>query len=173
MSISATTDWHLLSNRYYRKSTLYTPSWSRSLGPFSSLRFATAPASPIAILPSSTHIHTLTSTQSTQQNIKIYTQSGKLLSQFPIQSRLVAFGWVSGERLVCVSEDGGVKLYNLHGEYTQFSMGGVAKEHGIIDCMIWESGILILLKLRCRLHDWKLPVNCCIGSGGASTTTNG
>jgi hypothetical protein len=143
MSFSATTDWHLLANKYYRKTIVYdNPSWK--LGPFSKLLFATSPsAGPIAILPDQTQLHTLSSTQSVRPTVKIYTQSGKLLSQFAVQNRLIAFAWVRGERLACVGQDGNVRVCNLHGEYKQFSMGSLAKEHGVIDCKIWESGRVI------------------------------
>jgi len=34
-------------------------------------------------------------------------------------------GWTENEQLLCVLEDGTVRMYNILGEYTQFSLGKV------------------------------------------------
>lgn len=34
-------------------------------------------------------------------------------------------GWTETEQLLCVLEDGTVRMYNILGEYTQFSLGKV------------------------------------------------
>jgi hypothetical protein len=36
-------------------------------------------------------------------------------------------GWTETEQLLCVLEDGTVRMYNILGEYTQFSLGKVCK----------------------------------------------
>jgi hypothetical protein len=76
-------------------------------------------------------------------------------------------GWTSTEELICVLEHGLVRIFNLHGEYTQFSMGQVwttirsketlislhykqdAKEYGITDCHIWCNGLVVLTRNNC------------------------
>lgn len=43
-----------------------------------------------------------------------------------------------------VNEDGTYRLYDLQGEYQQFSLGNEAGEVGIIDARIYESGLVAL-----------------------------
>ncbi|KAI9235499.1 MAG: hypothetical protein BYD32DRAFT_54365 [Podila humilis] len=38
-------------------------------------------------------------------------------------------GWTDTEQLLCVLEDGLVRMYNILGEYTQFSLGKVNLEN--------------------------------------------
>lgn len=38
-------------------------------------------------------------------------------------------GWTETEQLLCVLEDGIVRMYNILGEYTQFSLGKVNLEN--------------------------------------------
>lgn len=38
-------------------------------------------------------------------------------------------GWTDTEQLLCVLEDGTVRMYNILGEYTQFSLGKVNLEN--------------------------------------------
>ncbi|CAJ0757825.1 9812_t:CDS:2, partial [Entrophospora sp. SA101] len=45
------------------------------------------------------------------------------------------------EQLIVVLEDGTVRLYDIHGEYTQCSLGKEAKDHSVIDCQIWGTGL--------------------------------
>ncbi|KAJ1911709.1 Vacuolar protein, partial [Tieghemiomyces parasiticus] len=58
--------------------------------------------------------------------------------------RVVAMHWNSQEQLVCVLHDGSVRIYNLDGEYKQFSLGQVAKDHSVIDCKFWGEGLVAL-----------------------------
>lgn len=41
------------------------------------------------------------------------------------KGRIVGMGWTDSEQLVCVLDDGTVRIYSIHGEYTQFSLGKV------------------------------------------------
>lgn len=42
------------------------------------------------------------------------------------KGRIVGMGWTETEQLLCVLEDGTVRMYNIQGEYTQFSLGKVS-----------------------------------------------
>ena len=53
-------------------------------------------------------------------------------------------GWTFDERLVVLNEEGVYRLYDLQGEYTQFSLGNEAAETGILDARIFESGLVAL-----------------------------
>lgn len=54
------------------------------------------------------------------------------------------FGWTFDERLVVLNEEGAYRLYDLQGDYQQFSLGNEAAELGIIDARIHENGLVAL-----------------------------
>lgn len=54
------------------------------------------------------------------------------------------FGWTSDERLAVLNEEGTYRLYDLQGDYQQYSLGNDASEMGIIDARIHESGLVAL-----------------------------
>ena len=60
------------------------------------------------------------------------------------QNRIVRFGWTFDERLVVLNEEGAYRLYDLQGDYQQFSLGNEAAELGIIDARIHENGLVAL-----------------------------
>ena len=43
------------------------------------------------------------------------------------KGRIVGLGWTDAEQLVVVIDDGTFRLYNLHGEMKQFSLGRVRR----------------------------------------------
>ncbi|KAK3749899.1 hypothetical protein QZH41_005815 [Actinostola sp. cb2023] len=62
---------------------------------------------------------------------------------------IVQIGWSANEDLLCISVDGSVSMYDIHGSYQRtFSMGQDAKESKVIDSKIFRStagaGIAIL-----------------------------
>jgi hypothetical protein len=54
-------------------------------------------------------------------------------------------GWTFDEQLVVLNEEGVYRLYDLQGEYTQFSLGNEAQEVGLVDARIHESGLVGML----------------------------
>jgi hypothetical protein len=48
------------------------------------------------------------------------------------------------ERLVVLNEEGVYRLYDLQGDYKQYSLGTEAGELGIIDARIYEDGLVAL-----------------------------
>ena len=64
--------------------------------------------------------------QSTKPLISLYTSSGRQMGTIQWdKGRIVGMGWTDSEQLVCVLDDGTVRIYSIHGEYTQFSLGRV------------------------------------------------
>lgn len=60
------------------------------------------------------------------------------------QGKIVKFGWTFDERLVVLNEEGVYRLYDLQGDYQQYSLGNEASEMGIIDARIHEHGLVAL-----------------------------
>jgi hypothetical protein len=60
------------------------------------------------------------------------------------QGKIIRFGWTLDERLVLLNEEGSYRIYDLQGEYQQYSLGSEAAELGIIDARIHDSGFVAL-----------------------------
>ncbi len=60
------------------------------------------------------------------------------------QAKIIRFGWTGDERLVVLNEEGVYRIYDLQGEYQQYSLGSDAGETGIIDARIHETGLVAL-----------------------------
>lgn len=82
---------------------------------------------------------------SSRSQIQVYSPAGEGILLFSWdQGKIVRFGWTSDERLVVLNEEGTYRLYDLQGEYLQFSLGTEAAEIGIIDARIHENGLVAL-----------------------------
>jgi hypothetical protein len=60
------------------------------------------------------------------------------------QGKIIGLGWTMDERLVVLNEEGAYRLYDLQGEYQQYSLGTEAGEIGILDARIHENGLVAL-----------------------------
>ncbi|KAH9899211.1 vacuolar protein sorting-associated protein 16 [Cubamyces lactineus] len=77
--------------------------------------------------------------------IQIYSPAGEGLLLFSWdQAKIIRFGWTGDERLVVLNEEGVYRIYDLQGEYEQYSLGSDAGETGIIDARIHETGLVAL-----------------------------
>ncbi|KAG1760673.1 Vps16, N-terminal region-domain-containing protein [Suillus occidentalis] len=87
----------------------------------------------------------------TKSQIQVYSPAGEGLLLF---SR---FGWTFDERLVVLNEEGVYRLYDLQGDYQQFSVGSEEAELGIIDARIHENGLVALTGSLTLLEvkDWE------------------
>ncbi|CDH59927.1 vacuolar protein sorting vps16 [Lichtheimia corymbifera JMRC:FSU:9682] len=100
---------------------------------------------PIAMIRDDKKVLLLQKQQPIKPTVYMYTSAGKLIEQIQWEKgRIIALGWTKHEELVIVTEDGFVRLYPLHGSYTQFSLGKEAKEQGILDCQIWSTGLVAM-----------------------------
>lgn len=60
------------------------------------------------------------------------------------QGKIVRFGWTFDERLAVLNEEGVYRVYDLQGDYQQFSLGSEAGETGIIDARFHENGLVAM-----------------------------
>jgi hypothetical protein len=60
------------------------------------------------------------------------------------QAKIIRFGWTGDERLVILNEEGAYRLYDLQGDYVQFSLGTDAGEVGITDARIHDNGLVAM-----------------------------
>ncbi|KAI0697518.1 vacuolar protein sorting-associated protein 16 [Cerioporus squamosus] len=77
--------------------------------------------------------------------IQIYSPAGEGILLFSWdQGKIIRFGWTGDERLVVLNEEGVYRVYDLQGEYQQYSLGSEAGEMGIIDARVHETGLVAL-----------------------------
>jgi len=69
----------------------------------------------------------------------------------------VCFGWTYDERLVVLNEEGTYRVYDLQGDYQQYSLGSEASELGVIDARIHDNGLVALTGSMALLEvkDWQ------------------
>ena len=59
---------------------------------------------------------------------------------------IVSVGWSEDERLLVVTDDGTVRSYaDLQGDFTPFTLGHGAEDHGVLSCRFWTGGFVALL----------------------------
>ncbi|EPQ52133.1 vacuolar assembling/sorting protein VPS16 [Gloeophyllum trabeum ATCC 11539] len=77
--------------------------------------------------------------------IQVFSPAGEGLLIFSWeQARIVRFGWTGDERLVVLNEEGVYRIYDLQGEYEQYSLGSEVAEIGVEDAKIHDNGLVAL-----------------------------
>ncbi|PCH35379.1 vacuolar protein sorting-associated protein 16 [Wolfiporia cocos MD-104 SS10] len=102
---------------------------------------------PIAMMRDTTKLVALghATTSFARSQIQVYSPAGEgILVLSWDQGKIVRFGWTADERLVVLNEEGVYRLYDLQGDYQQYSFGAEAMEMGIIDARVHENGIVAL-----------------------------
>ncbi|KAI8055213.1 Vps16, N-terminal region-domain-containing protein [Syncephalis plumigaleata] len=139
------TEWSMLHDKFYRRVSLYEMEWQDI--DLENYDVIGAPfGGPIALIRAENRLQVVRDHTATTPAIMIFTASGQLLSKINLDTvRIVKLGWSSDERLVCLCANGIVRLYNLFGEMTQFTLSSEASEEGVIDGRIWGTGLVALL----------------------------
>ncbi|KZO95381.1 vacuolar protein sorting-associated protein 16 [Calocera viscosa TUFC12733] len=130
---------------FYRKQELYSMQWK--VQDLSDYKVVGARyGGPLAIVRDEHKVVALGGTQRyTKPQIQLYSSSGGLISTLAWdQGKIVCMGWTLDERLVVLNEEGLYRIYDLQGEYEQFSLGSEAQEEGVIDAQIHETGLVAI-----------------------------
>ncbi|KAI0319241.1 vacuolar assembling/sorting protein VPS16 [Amylostereum chailletii] len=148
MSDHPTSLWQTMqdSNVFYRRQQLYTldgklPDFDECI--VSGCRYG----GPIAVMRDNTKLIAVGRPTPifAKSQIQVYSPAGTGLLLFGWdQAKIIQFGWTGGERLVVLNEEGVYRLYDLQGDYEQYSLGGDAAEVGIVDAKIHEAGLVAL-----------------------------
>ena len=101
----------------------------------------------IAIYRDASKIYSVRGSQAAKSSIDIYSCAGKLIREIQWDKGTIkALGWSEDERLLVVTQDGTVRSYaDLQGDFTPFSLGHGAEEHGVQSCKFWATGFAALL----------------------------
>ncbi|KAF8637938.1 hypothetical protein AX17_002559 [Amanita inopinata Kibby_2008] len=147
MSEHPTSSWQAMQdgNVFYRRQQLYSlPGKLPDLGNYiiAGCRYG----GPLALMRDSTKLVALGKAPiSTKSQIQILSSAGEVILSFSWdQGRIIRFGWTFDERLAVLNEEGTYRLYDLQGEYHQYSLGNEAAEMGVIDARIHENGLVAL-----------------------------
>ncbi|KAF4618727.1 hypothetical protein D9613_010167 [Agrocybe pediades] len=102
---------------------------------------------PIALMRDNTKLLSLgrSTPAVAKAQIQVFSSAGEGLLVFSWdQSKIVRFGWTIEEKLTVLNEEGTYRLYDLQGEYEQYSLGSEAAELGVIDARIHENGLVAM-----------------------------
>lgn len=73
--------------------------------------------------------------KSSKPAIEIYSLAGKNLQTISWEKGAIkGLGWSEDENLLVVTADGNVCCYDIQGDFSQFSLGHGAEEHGVESC---------------------------------------
>ncbi|PPQ73925.1 hypothetical protein CVT26_006551 [Gymnopilus dilepis] len=143
-----TTSWQAMQegNVFYRRQQCYSiPGKLPDLGDYiiAGCRYG----GPIALMRDHTKLLALgrPTPAVTKAQIQVYSPAGEGLLLFSWdQAKIIRFGWTIDEKLAVLNEEGVYRLYDLQGDYTQYSLGPEAAELGIIDAKIHDNGLVAL-----------------------------
>jgi len=137
--------WEAIHDKFYRKEEIYTMEWEDII--LSRYRLAGAPyGGPIAMIRDDSKILTLNNNE-VKSIMYFYTSAGKLIHKFQwTHGKIIGMQWTDTENFVTVLANGTVCIFDIHGEFSQFSLGKEAKDSGIIDCIIWGSGLVVMTR---------------------------
>ncbi|KAI5121711.1 hypothetical protein M0805_002104 [Coniferiporia weirii] len=80
-----------------------------------------------------------------KNEVRVYSSAGEGLLVFTWnQGKIIKLGWTLDEQLVVLNEEGIYRVYDLQGEYQQFSLGADTSETGVVDARIHEGGMVAL-----------------------------
>ncbi|KAJ2803700.1 Vacuolar protein sorting-associated protein 16 [Coemansia guatemalensis] len=142
-----TNEWHALQDTFYRKHRLYQMQWSEL--DLSKFRIAASSfGGPIALVRDERQLLEAGAMPVLDTAIHVYSASGHVIGRIEYEGPHIAgLCWTSSEdeQLLCVQEDGNVRVFSLSGrEPVSFSLGVEAKEKGIIDCRFWDQGLVAM-----------------------------
>jgi len=100
-----------------------------------------------ALYRDASKIYSFRGSQTAKSSIDIYSCAGKLIREIQWEKGTIkGLGWSEDERLLVVTKDGTVRSYaDLQGDFTPFSLGHGAEEHGVQSCKFWATGFAALL----------------------------
>ncbi|KAJ1679542.1 Vacuolar protein, partial [Spiromyces aspiralis] len=110
-------------------------------------RIAAAPyGGPIALLRDNQQLLEADPDQNIDSSVHIYSANGSEIGKIECDGiNIVGMYWTNKEELVCIQEDGQVRIFTLVGKSTTFTLGDEARERGIIDCKFWNNGLVAMM----------------------------
>ncbi|EEB06556.2 HOPS complex subunit Vps16 [Schizosaccharomyces japonicus yFS275] len=139
-------EWEQLHDAFYHKTPLYTLQWD-GIDPTELMTAVSPNGGAIAITKDETNLKSYMNIEKVElYSIYIFSQSGKLLTKITWDKvSVVGLGWTKDEKLVIVSRNGFARVYDMQGDFHQFSLGKEAENKGLSECKFWPSGFVARL----------------------------
>ncbi|KAK5122098.1 hypothetical protein LTR85_004344 [Meristemomyces frigidus] len=143
----ATADWERVGDRFYRTTQIYTSVFDPDLELENYVVTGAPYSGAVALYRGEDKIYSYRSSQAVKPSVDIYSCAGKFIRQIPWdRGTIKAVGWSEDERLLVVTDDGTVRSYaDLQGDFSPFTIGHGAEEHGVLSCKFWANGFVALL----------------------------
>ncbi|KAJ1830800.1 Vacuolar protein [Coemansia sp. RSA 2711] len=141
----STAEWHALQDTFYRKHRLYQMQWAGL--DLSKFRIAASSfGGPIALQRDDRQLLEAGAAPLLDSAIHVYAASGQTIGKIEYDGpRLAGLSWNAREELVCVQEDGNVRVFSLSGrDPVSFSLGAEARERGVAECRFWDQGLVAM-----------------------------
>ncbi|KAF1996789.1 vacuolar protein sorting-associated protein [Amniculicola lignicola CBS 123094] len=142
-----TANWEKVGDKFYRKVELYKEVFDQDLE-LENYHAAGAPYSgAVAIYRDESKIYSYRGSAGAKASIDVYSCAGKLIRRINWDKGTIkGLGWSEDEKLLVVTADGTVRCYpDLHGDFTPFTLGNGAEEHGVQSCKFYSTGFVALL----------------------------
>ncbi|CAK3796004.1 hypothetical protein MYCGRDRAFT_68201 [Lecanosticta acicola] len=142
-----TENWSRIGDKFYRRVQLYTNPFDPDLELENYTVAGASYSGAVALRRDETKVYAFRGNQAAKSTIDIYSCAGKLIRQINWDRGVIkAFGWSEDEKLLVVTDDGNVRVYSdLQTDFTPFSLGHGAEEHGVQACKFWSTGFVALL----------------------------
>ncbi|KAJ2401090.1 Vacuolar protein, partial [Coemansia sp. RSA 2530] len=130
---------------FYRKHRVYQMQWAE----LDLSRFRVSSSSfggPIALLRDDRLLLEAGPAPTLDSSIHVFSASGQTIGKIEYDGvhHIAGFAWNNREQLVCVQEDGTVRIFSLSGQDpTSFSLGPDARG-GVVDCRFWDQGLVAM-----------------------------
>ncbi|WEW61017.1 Vacuolar protein sorting-associated protein 16 [Emydomyces testavorans] len=140
-------DWEKVGDQLYRKIRIYDAVFDEDLELENYIAVGAPYGGAIALYRDESKLQRYRDPQTAKSSIDIYSYSGQRISRINWDHGSIrGLGWSEDEKLLVVTEDGTVRCYyGLNGDFSPFSLGSAAEEHGVKECRFWSAGFVALL----------------------------
>lgn len=128
-------DWESVGDKWFRKTQLYTEVFDQDLDLDNYVLTGAPFAGALALWRDDTKLQAYQAGRSSKPTIDIYTLAGRKLRSIPWDKGAIqTLGWSEEEALLVVTTDGNVRCYDIQGDFSHFSLGHGAENHGVKSC---------------------------------------
>ncbi|KAF7494651.1 Vacuolar protein sorting-associated protein 16 -like protein [Sarcoptes scabiei] len=130
-----TSNWNYLGETIFKKFEICSMLWGGEID-LNEFHISSANyGGPIALVKK---IHS--QVKSHQQNVRIYSAFGELLSEFSISEDIIQIGWSHREEFICVLSNGFISLYDMFGQHNStLTLDQEIRDSKLIECKIYKN----------------------------------
>ncbi|KAL6850797.1 Vacuolar protein sorting-associated protein 16 [Amphichorda felina] len=139
-------EWESVGDKWFRKTQIYTEVFDQDLDLDNYIITGAPYAGALALWRDESKLHEYRAGRSSKPTIDIYSLAGKKLRSIPWdKGSIKSLGWSEDETLLVVTADGNVRCYDLQSDFSHFSLGHGADNHGVESCRFYDNGMVALL----------------------------